>query len=336
MSELSRELNLEIENIYSQRRNLAQAQAEQRRLLTIAQYPRIEELEDVVNQKGLIYLQSSLGEDETVRQQADRDLDKAEQRLKDYLLEKGIPLDYAEPVWHCSKCQDTGLVEGCYCTCYEELRQALLSQMLPSALLPGVSFDQTDPAVYPEEIIKNGQKSRPREHMKIMLDIARTYSQHFSLLENKNLFFSGQEGSGKTWLISCIASAVMAQGYSVFVLSAAVFFDFLQEWNQQKISFRPDPDRYKELQILTEALWNCDLLILDDLGSEIQKDLSYSDLLLLLDQRQQEGRHTIITSNLNAVDLQKIYDKRVASRISGNFLCYKMPEVDLRLIRSQQ
>lgn len=336
MGELGHELNLEIEKIYSQRRNLAQAQAEQKRRLIIAEYPQIVELEDAVNQKGLVYLQSSLGADEAGRQQADRELSKAEQRLKDYMFERGISLDYAEPVWHCPKCQDTGLVLEGYCTCYEELRQELLSQMLPSALLPEASFAQTDPGVYPEEIVKNGRKSRPREHMKTMLDIARTYSQHFSLLENKNLFFSGQEGSGKTWLISCIARAVMARGYAVFVLSASVFFDLLQEWNQQKISFRPDPDRYRELQILTEALWNCDLLILDDLGSEIQKDLSYTDLLLLLDRRQQDGLHTIITSNLNAVDLQEIYDKRIASRISGNFLCYKMPEVDLRLVRSQQ
>ena len=72
MSELGHILNLEIEKIYSQRRNLAQAQAEQKRRLIIAEYPQIVELEDAVNQKGLIYLQFSLGEDEAARQQADR------------------------------------------------------------------------------------------------------------------------------------------------------------------------------------------------------------------------------------------------------------------------
>ena len=169
--------------------------------------------------------------------------------------------------------------------------------------------------------------------MKTMLDYPHLQS-HFSLLENKISFFrTGRKRQDLADQLYCKRGN--GSGYSVFVLPASVFL-ISSRMESAKISFRPDPDRYNELQILTEALWSCDLLILDDLGSEIQKDLSYTDLLLLLDRRQQEGLHTIITSNLNAIDLQEIYDKRIASRISGNFLCYKMPEVDLRLVRSQQ
>ncbi|HHV42553.1 MAG TPA: ATP-binding protein [Clostridiaceae bacterium] len=336
MRALNRELNLEIEREYARRRNLAHAQSEERRKRIHAKYPRIKITEELIRLRGLDYLQSTFNDDEEHRWNAYQSLKEVEDELRSLLRQYGVTNDYAEPLWHCEKCQDKGLIGDYYCSCYEELRRDKLAALLPSAIIEEANFSNFDLSLYPEEIEKDGQIIRPRDYMATLKDIVSTYSRHFSLLENRNLFFSGQEGSGKTWLISCLTAEVSKQGYSVFMLPAASFFDLMREWHQLKNSYKPDPDRYKEMELLTEALWDCDLLVLDDLGTEIQKDTSYTDLLLLLDHRHRDKLHTVIASNLSANDLRRIYDKRIASRISGNFLCYQLPPVDLRLVKSDQ
>ncbi len=330
MRELNREINQEIEREYARRRNTALAAAENQSEAIHKEYPDILECERAVNHFGISYLQASLGNNKADLDHASRELENYKKRLQSLLNQYGINHDYDEPKWHCSKCQDTGLAGNNYCSCYDKLRQEKLARMLPSALLPQARFENWDIRLYPEEITTDGRTMKPREYMETLKDIVRTYCKYFSVLENRNLFFSGQEGSGKSWVISSIAADIMERGYAVFMLPAAVFFDLMQEWHQLKNSFRPDPDRFREMQLLTEALWDCDLLVLDDLGTEIQKDASYTDLLLLLDDRHRENLHTVIASNLSANDLRRVYDKRIASRISGNFLCYQLPYVDLR------
>ncbi|HZW98024.1 MAG: ATP-binding protein [Clostridiaceae bacterium] len=330
MRELNREINQEIEREYALRRNTALAEAEKKSKAIHLEHPDILECEQAVNQYGISYLQASLGNNKADQDLAAKELEIHQERLCGLLKKYGLSPDYAEPKWHCSQCQDTGLAGNHYCSCYDKLRQEKLSRLLPSASLPQARFENWDLDLYPEEINTDGRKMKPREYMATLKDIVRTYCEYFSALENKNLFFSGQEGSGKSWVISSIAADIMEKGYTVFMLPAAVFFDLMQEWHQLKNSFRPDPDRFREMQLLTEALWDSDLLVLDDLGTEIQKDASYIDLLLLLDDRHRESLHTVIASNLSANDLRRVYDKRIASRISGNFLCYQLPYVDLR------
>lgn len=331
MRELNRELNLEIEKEYTRRRNLANLKAEQKTAAIHQRYPEILELEQSINLQGVSYLQLSLKEDKKNASEALERLEQAKRQLAAFLSKNNLASDYSEPDWLCPKCQDTGMDGDQYCSCYELLRQKLLTALLPSAVIPEASFENCDLDIYPEEIVLQDRVLRPRDYMRTLKDIVRTYCEHFSLLENRNLFFSGQEGSGKSWLISCIATDVKERGYNIFMLPAAVFFDLLQEWHQLKSSFRPDPERYKEVQLLVEAIWACDLLLLDDLGTELQRDGNYADLLLLLDDRQRKRLHTVIASNLSANDLHRVYDKRIASRISGNFLCYQLPSVDLRL-----
>ncbi|HHU06717.1 MAG TPA: ATP-binding protein [Clostridiaceae bacterium] len=330
MRELNREINQEIEREYALRRNNAFARAESISKEVHLAYPEILECEQAINQHGISYLQASLNNNKVEQDLASRELAMHQMKLHSLLKEYGLSPDYDEPKWHCSLCQDTGMAGNRYCSCYDKLRQEKLARLLPSALLPDARFENWDLRIYPEEINADGRNMKPRKYMATLKDIVHTYCEHFAALENKNLFFSGQEGSGKSWVISSIAAEISQKGYAVFMLPAAVFFDLTQEWHQLKNSFRPDPDRFREMRLLTEALWDCDLLILDDLGTESQKDASYTDLLLLLDDRHRENLHTVIASNLSANDLRRVYDKRIASRISGNFLCYQLPPVDLR------
>ncbi len=346
MQALNDEINTKIAEVYRQRRRQAERSGILRRDDIHRRYPEIKALEQKVQVKGTSYL-VAVGKDASKGQALDGTveavkesklaLEKVRQELADLLQLQGISSDYAAPQWHCELCRDTGIIGHEPCSCYQELYRRELERIIPSAAIPEVSLANYGLTIFPEEPVPVGAKMiQPREYMATIRDIARAYCGHFSELKDRNMFFSGQPGSGKTWLLSGIAHDINAQGKTVLMLSADYFFDLLAEIRMLKYSFRPEPDRYARSEMIAEAIRDCDLLIIDDLGRERQDDNSYMDLLQLLDSRIRDKAHMIIASNQDIDYLQRKYDGRVAGRIAGNFLSYSLLPIDLRYMQAKR
>ncbi len=161
--------------------------------------------------------------------------------------------------------------------------------------------------------------------------MAQLYTGHFDRLRERNLFFSGAPGTGKTFLMQCMGHRLMEEGRSVVYITAPNLFDLITRHKRQKASFRPDPDLLEELSMLFHALQTWDLLLIDDLGTEPATPDTYAQLILLLDARQHRKLATIIASNIEVADFSRLYDGRIASRLNGNFLKYAFIGDDLRL-----
>ena len=224
----------------------------------------------------------------------------------------------------CVDCGDTGWLGATMCRCLHELCKQEQIRALSSLLdLGEQSFEafrmdyystQHDPAV----------GTSPRENMEeFVFPMCLNYARNFGQRATRNLFLYGAPGLGKTYLSACIARVVSEQGHSVVYDTAGNIF---ARFEAQK--FNRDPDARDE----TRRYLNCDLLILDDLGSELTTQFTQSALYELINTRLITGRHTVISSNLTMDDVSRRYSPQIASRLEGEYHPLHFFGSDIRLL----
>lgn len=229
-------------------------------------------------------------------------------RKAELLTMHGYSADYLDDIYSCHKCRDTGYVDSRMCSCLKELYNKEVTRQL-STLLKNSSecFESFDLSLYGEA----------REGMEIVYATCREYAYNFSD-RSMNLLFQGGTGLGKTFLSACIARVVAANGFSVCYDSAA---SALEAFEQKK--FARDAETAEIASSKVEQMLDCDLMILDDLGTEMLTQISISALYTLINTRLVNGRKTIISTNLTDAELQKRYTAQICSRIDGEFV--KLP-----------
>ena len=167
--------------------------------------------------------------------------------------------------------------------------------------------------------------------MELVYEVCLNYAQKFGRFYFKNLFLSGSPGLGKTFLSACIARTVSEQGHSVVYDTAGnVFAQF------EVKKFQRDSDGGREAKDETKRYLNCDLLILDDLGSELTTQFTQSALYELVNTRLVSGRHTVISSNLSMEEAARRYSPQIASRLEGEYHVLHFFGDDIRLIRKSR
>ena len=166
----------------------------------------------------------------------------------------------------------------------------------------------------------------PRENMELTYDVCLNYATKFGRFAIRNLFLSGSPGLGKTFLSGCIAREVARRGYSVVYDTAISLFAAFKDQR-----FARDAGLERQARDDTRRYLNCDLLILDDLGSELTTPLSQSSLYEVVNSRLQSGRHTIISTNLSMDHIAQRYTPQLASRIGGLYQELTFYGDDLRL-----
>ena len=227
------------------------------------------------------------------------------QKERALLLEKmGYPADYTLPPYECALCQDSGFVGTRMCECMRrELVMAAYETSGLGVLLQTQSFESFDPAFY--------TAGEERTMMQRNYDILKEYAEHFAQGAD-NLILCGATGLGKTHLSTAVARRVIDRGFDVYYASALqMFSDFEHTRFGTGISSDPvvDVARYSE----------CDLLILDDLGTEVTNQFTNSCLYLVLNNRINLRRPTVISTNLTGKEIKARYTDRIASRILGDF-----------------
>lgn len=242
------------------------------------------------------------------------------QREREWLLESSdIDPEDLNIAPFCPLCGGDGYRGAVMCDCLKELcRQEQKKEL--SLLLGSESFDKFRLDCYPAEYDERLGAS-PRALMQRIYEKSLRYAQNFSR-SARSLLFMGATGLGKTFLSACIARTVADKGFSVcYVTAEKLFSDF----ETQK--FRPGAED------VTKKYLTCDLLILDDLGTEMTTQFTVSALYQVVNTRLMEGLPVIISSNIAVGELESRYSAQIASRLLGAYTLFKFCGNDIRMLK---
>ncbi len=287
-----------------------------------AQLPRLKEIDLQLRRTMTLAAQTvfTQGGDARVAMEEVRRANLALQQERNDLVAANFPAGYLDETPICARCGGSGYVGSAMCTCLAELCRQEQKKDLSLLASGDADFNTFRLDLYPDRFDCDLRTS-PRVMMEKNLNVCRKYAYAFGT-GSGNLLFTGGTGLGKTFLSACIASVVADRGYSVVYESAGNLFAKLE-----KDRFHPDTDSHAQVARFQE----CDLLILDDLGTEMPGSFVNSALYSLLNDRLMAGKAMIISTNFAVDELAKRYTPQIASRLRGNFQLRIFAGDDIRL-----
>lgn len=289
-----------VKEIIENRRQSAIAEAEARNLEVASLSDDIRAIDEEMRNTGLLLFKTACagGDITPIRE---RNLFLGEERRR-ALKKLGLPEDYTEIKYQCEKCSDTGFVGTKMCSCFKEM---LITENIRSSgmgmLIEKQSF---------ENFSLDRYKNSPDEYrrMELNFNVAKEFADNFGH-GGKNLLFIGKTGTGKTHLSTAIAKKVIEKGFEVLYDSAQNIVTAYED-DRFKSGYGPyEPKGTKYIE--------CDLLIIDDLGTEFVNQFTVSCLYNLLNTRQNKNLSTVISTNLTAEELARKYEDRIYSRLVG-------------------
>lgn len=315
-----------IEEEYAAARARNEETTQQRRALLYREFPQLERWDEEIREIGIKTAMSVLGSGED----SSAEIAAMEQRIaaltknKKELLEKsGYPVSYLEPVYTCPDCKDTGRSGTARCGCFSRRLQQLIYEN------SGLNTDRMrDFSDFSLEVYEDAADPRrglsPRENMRSVLAYAKAFSEGTG--EYRHLLFHGPTGLGKTFLSDCVAREFAGRGKMVFYMSAPALFDLLNNHY-----FAKGDTEQIEMQIT--QMKECDLLIIDDLGTEFRNSFTDSRLFELINGRMVAGAPMLISTNLNMAELGQTYSERITSRLVGEFGIMEFFGRDIRMMK---
>lgn len=316
-------------NILDSRRSRANLEAEARKTKIYAEIPRVDEIEKELSSCSIKAAKAVFAGSDARSQLEALAKKSAELReeLRTLLTEAGYSEDELEVKFTCSICEDRGTVEKdnktLTCQCFKELlRECACAEINSLSPLNLSTFDSFSLAYYPDSDTAEGVNSRRR--MTQILNYCKSYANDFSGL-SRSILMRGATGLGKTHLSLSIANDLLNKGFSVAYVSAP---DILFQLERAHFSYE-----YSKEQDLITTLTECDLLIIDDLGTEFATNYTNSQIYNIFNNRILRSKPVIINTNLTIKELENAYTQRFVSRIMGS--CDKLDFVG-RDIRPQK
>lgn len=316
-----RENYIKVKQLLAQRRQRANDTFEAHRTELCEKYPAIASVEQALSATGLnIYAEALKGQDgleERIArlQKENGELIAARESL---LKQYGYPTDYLDIVYVCPLCRDEGSINGRMCSCMrKELTMLGFETSGIGKLIKKQSFETFDLSYYSfnKEVYKQMERT---------LSDCRQYAEEFSGSGDPSLFFAGGTGLGKTHLCTSIAKRVIERGFDVVYETAAnIFSGFEQERFNR--SYRDESENK------TDRYFGCELLIIDDLGTELSNQFTVSVLYNLINTRHNADKSMIINTNLSKEDLMNRFEQRIYSRLAGEFIAMRFSGRDIRM-----
>lgn len=293
---------------YEAQRRRNQAQEQEHRERAVAACPEIGQLLDARQDMIFSGLRGILAGQGAAEDLPAR-MEVLNRRLASLLKQHGFPETYLDPIYRCPRCEDTGYVgepvrEQCEC-----LRTAFYTRLYRQVGLgenAEQSFERFDLSLFSPEKLP-GKSYSQRDVMQLFRQKCRDWAEQYPAVPAKDILMMGQSGLGKTYLMHAMAKVLLQRGFSVMLLSAYRFLDIAR-----KAYFTGDTGEMN-------ALIDTDVLMIDDMGTEpLMENITIVQWFNLINERQQRGRATIISTNLMEDELRRRYTERIASRLLGN------------------
>ena len=320
-------------NEYEQKKLRAEIAADERKVSLYKKIPRLQTLEDEINNNALTTARNILNRRLSDLSSLSDKMNSLKKEKEDILIKNHIDIDYLKPHYECPICKDTGYIqkenyqtEMCSC-----LRQKLLDISFNKSNMS--NLDKENFSTFNELLFSNEANPKkyrfsisPRENILKIKEKSLEFVQNFDHPDYKNLLFSGNTGLGKTFLSNCIANEVLKLGKTVLYQTAPVLLENIIDYKLNKL--KPN------LEDINKSVLETDLLIIDDLGTESLNSMKLSELFTIINTRILNLNHkitkTIISTNLNINEIFSKYEERIGSRIAGYYDIYCFFGDDIR------
>ncbi|MDE5865265.1 MAG: ATP-binding protein [Lachnospiraceae bacterium] len=281
--------------------------------------PGYRELDDSVATISVLNGKKYLEGDEAAMEDLKNQLAEISGRKIQLLINAGLSEDYLKPIYTCSDCKDTGYIDGQKCHCF---RQAMITLLYEQSnireMLQSENFDTLSYEYYDGENLS---------HFRNAVMTCQNFIKNFNS-DYHNLFFYNTVGTGKSFLSNCVAKELIESGHSVIYFSSASLFDLLSKYSFDYKNRDEQRDKYNDL-------YQCDLLIVDDLGTEMTNQFVATQLFSLLNERHMWKKSTIISTNLSLEELRNRYSDRIFSRITSHYELCKLTGPDIRMYKKR-
>lgn len=312
----------EIQRQYDARQLQNQHILQKRKTQLYLKYPRLKELESLIASVSVHFARLLLDGDEQAMAQLKQTLAHYRTERAKILASAGLTDRYLEPPYTCPDCKDTGYIGSKRCHCFEQAAIDLVyTQSNIRSVLEEENFTHYSFTYYSETKKSDTTGLTYRETAQDAVRESLLFLKQFDT-EFQNLFLYGDTGTGKTFLSHCIAKELLDTGHSVIYFTAFGLFEVLE-----KHKFEKDREASSSMQ----HIFDCDLLIIDDLGTELSNSFTVSQLFLCLNERILRKKSTIISTNLGIDQLSIIYSERIFSRITSSYTMLKLYCDDIRL-----
>ncbi len=275
------------------------------------------ELEDSTVSVSMDMAKRRMAGDENALSELHRLLEDLKSMKRSLLIGAGLSEDFLDPIYDCPDCKDTGYIKNAKCHCLkQQIIELLYEQSHLNDILNDNNFSNLSYEYHSGESL---------EAFKRAVTISRDFIDKFDF-EHKNLLFYGSVGTGKSFLSGCIAKEILDRGHEVIYFSAVSLFDALAK---ETFESKAKEDLYN----LYDYIYNCDLLIVDDLGTEVSNSFVSNQLFSFINERNLRKKSTIISTNLSLEQIRDRYSERVFSRIISTYTACKLSGTDIRIVK---
>lgn len=319
-----------LENImtdYNKKRLKASYDADLRKEKLYIDFPQLEENDKQIKLLSIKLSKLFLINPENLNEQVlklKEEIEKLKNNRKEIFEKNNLPDNYLDMDFECKKCSDTGYMDdGKKCSCLnKQLINNLYSMSNMMHMLNKENFNTFDINIFSNEMYKN-EKLTPRQNMYYILEISEDFCSNFHDT-GMNLLLYGSTGLGKTFMCNCIANALLSKEISVLYQTAFSLFEIIENHKFNKLN------ETDENRINYNMIFECDLLIIDDLGTEVGNSFTNAELFNIINERLITNKKTIISTNLSLEQLRDTYSERITSRVFNNFVPLKFYGEDLR------
>lgn len=288
---------------------------EKRESEVYSRLPEYKTLTDKAAEVSTEYGKKAIMGDTNALNDLENELKLISEKKKELLISGGFDENYLEPVYTCADCRDTGYIEGKKCHCLKQrIINTLYLQSHIMDILKRENFANSNLSLFSPKVREDMEKAYAAAE-DFVADFGNSY---------RNLMFLGNVGSGKTYLTNCIAGALLDKGVAVVYFSTCRLFSLLSDavFRQRDL---------EEKDSFFSTIYDSDLLIIDDLGTETVNSFVIDQLFNILNERNIRRRSTVISSNLSLKEIKDIYSERSLSRLIGNYELYYFRGDDLRM-----
>ena len=285
---------------YQKKRDKAESDLELRKNDVYSQIPEFKKLDDEISKVGLqlakLVLQNPSNK-ENIILESKKKMDELKSQKKELLTKYKVPNGYLEIQHDCNICKDKGFLDnGHKCNC---LKQEIINEAYKmsniSRMLEKENFTTLDTSIFSSEKDPESNIS-PQQNMLQIVSICESFILDFDKDNGENLLFYGDTGLGKTFMCNCIAKSLLDKGHLVIYQTAFKMFEIIEDYKFKNADSHISKENY-------ENLFDCDLLIIDDLGTELTNSFTNSELFNILNTRLLSGKKTIISTNLSPMQL---------------------------------